>query len=431
MNSSINHVMSSFNKCINDVKSIEGALTNPNKDFTRLKKLSYKDLVKLIICFSGGTLFDEINDYFGVKLNNITTSGLVQARSKITPLLFESLFHRLNKCFKCEKIFKGYHLIAIDGSDLCVPFDINDSNAYIRNKGDSKPYSSYHINAAYDILESRYVDCLIQPSRLTDERKAMNEFITNYSHDNTIFIADRGYPSWNIMATCNKLNRYYLIRERDINDNSSRIKKFNILEEEYDKNLSVILTNKQTLAYKDNRYRFLSSSSRFDYLDDNNEYLMNFRAIRFKLSGDNYEVIITNLPESISVEDIKELYRIRWSIETSFRTLKYSADLNSFHSKRRDFVYQEIWASMIMCNISSIITNLVFINTIRKKIHEYQCNKTNMIKLIRIYLRKRSALPVADLVELIAKQLLPVRKDRKFERNKRPKGNISFNYRFN
>ena len=52
-------------------------------------------------------------------------------------------------------------------------------------------------------------------------------------------------------------------------------------------------------------------------------YLMSLRIVKFKLENGNYETICTSLsPDKIPPEKLKELYHLRWSIETSFRFLK-------------------------------------------------------------------------------------------------------------
>ena len=62
-------------------------------------------------------------------------------------------------------------------------------------------------------------------------------------------------------------------------------------------------------------------------------YYLSFRVVRFKLTEYSYEVLLTNLSEDeFSVVDLKELYAMRWGIETSFRDLKYSLALSYFHS---------------------------------------------------------------------------------------------------
>ena len=50
------------------------------------------------------------------------------------------------------------------------------------------------------------------------------------------------------------------------------------------------------------------------------------------------ECLITNLPANkFPPETLKKLYCIRWKIETSFRLIKYSANLLNFIQKNRVF----------------------------------------------------------------------------------------------
>ena len=54
-------------------------------------------------------------------------------------------------------------------------------------------------------------------------------------------------------------------------------------------------------------------------------------------------------------EDFKALYHLRWQEENSFRDLKYSLCLKAFHSKKYDYIVQEVWARVILYNFSSSI----------------------------------------------------------------------------
>ena len=53
--------------------------------------------------------------------------------------------------------------------------------------------------------------------------------------------------------------------------------------------------------------------------------------------------LYTNLDsETFLIGTIKELYRLRWGIETSFRELKYTIGLSCLHGKKTDFLLQEV-----------------------------------------------------------------------------------------
>jgi hypothetical protein len=81
----------------------------------------------------------------------------------------------------------------------------------------------------------------------------------------------------------------------------------------------VTLTTLQTKEIKacPEKYRFLSTSSIFDFFEDDNPYYeVSYRVVRFKLNGsEEYESIITNLPrDEFSPDEIKDLYHLRWSV---------------------------------------------------------------------------------------------------------------------
>ena len=53
--------------------------------------------------------------------------------------------------------------------------------------------------------------------------------------------------------------------------------------------------------------------------------------------------LYTNLDsETFLIGTIKELYRLRWGIETSFREFKYTIGLSCLHGKKTDFLLQEV-----------------------------------------------------------------------------------------
>lgn len=70
-------------------------------------------------------------------------------------------------------------------------------------------------------------------------------------------------------------------------------------KDEFDTNISMILTKKRTKFIKNNPkiYKLLYAGATFDYLDNdtNMYYPLTFRVLRFKITDDTYETIITNL----------------------------------------------------------------------------------------------------------------------------------------
>ena len=80
----------------------------------------------------------------------------------------------------------------------------------------------------------------------------------------------------------------------------------------------------------------------------------------FVLPNGKTEIIYTNLPrEDFSTEELRELYNMRWGIETSFRDIKYAAGLLFFHSRKKELVIQEIYAKLILYNFCELITGAI------------------------------------------------------------------------
>ena len=147
------------------------------------------------------------------------------------------------------------------------------------------------------------------------------------------------------------------------------------------------------------------------------------------LQSNSYEIIITNLDRNIfDVKKIKEIYHLRWGIETSFRELKYAIGLTSFHARKPDFIKQEIYARLLLYNYCELITTHV-IKQMKNNDKTKQVNFTIAIYICREYLRNKRNLSPPDVINLIEKHVLPVRPGRKDPRKVKPQASVSFLYR--
>lgn len=288
------------------------------------------------------------------------------------------------------------------------------------------------MNALYDLCQRTYVDAEIQPGRQQNEDRAMCHMVDRYDGEKAIFIADRNYESYNIFAHIEQKGMYYLIRVKDINS-SGMLRNMKLPDTaSFDTDKSFILTRKQTKEVKADKekYRFIPTNSTFDYLDlhKNKFYEMNIRIVRFPISENSYECIITNLPRNeFSSEEIKWLYQKRWGIETSFRELKHAIGLTRFHAKKVEYIKQEIWARMLLYNFCEIITTRVVVIQKTNRKHIYQVNYTRAIRICCFFIRTEKAPP--DVEYLIRQELLPVRPGRSNPRKVRSTSHISFLYR--
>lgn len=267
-----------------------------------------------------------------------------------------------------------------------------------------------------------------------NENNAFYKIVDRYKGNKAIFIADRGYESYNGFEHVNKTGNKYLIRVRDIDSRHSITQSFGPFpDEEFDLDVFRMLTLKQTNMTKvcKQLYKFVRSNARFDFMSKEDPwYEFNCRVVRFKITDDTYECIITNLDrEEFPIDGIKDLYHKRWGIKTSFRVLKYAIGLNALHSKKRKLIQQEIYARVILYNFYQRIVQKIKIPKKDKTKYNYQINFTRSFHIIRFCLRKKGGkIPPVD--NLTAKEILPIRPSRSNTRNIKMKSVVFFNYRY-
>jgi hypothetical protein len=140
-------------------------------------------------------------------------------------------------------------------------------------------------------------------------------------------------------------------------------------------------------------------------------------------------LLITNLNrKEFSSKDLKEIYHLRWGIETSFRELKYAIGLTNFHAKKVEYIKQEIFARLTLYNYCELITGYVVVQR-KEKNKKYQVNFTLAIYICREYLRDTRNISPPDIELLINRNTLPVRLGRKGPRKVKAQTSISFLYR--
>lgn len=407
---------------------------NPGRDFTRDRKLSFETVTKLILSMGGNSIYSELLAYSGYDVNTASTSAFVQQRDKVLPFAFEFLLNAFTSSVGGEKTYRGYRMFAVDGSDLHIPTDPKNKDSYFQTSPNAKGYNMLHLNAMYDLCSKLYVDATIQPGRNSNEHRALTDMVDRSAiPGQVIVVADRGYESYNNFAHIEQKGWNYVIRVKDIDSNGILSGRQLPDEEEFDTQIRLILTRKQTNEVKSHpeTYRFIPSNSTFDYLDRRQSqfYLASFRVVRFEISEGSYETIITNLnPTEFTPEEIKRIYHMRWGIETSFRELKYAIGLINFHAKKVECIKQEVFARMLMYNFCEMITMHVIIDKKDTK-YVYQVNFTVAIQICRYFFRHYGNAHPPDVEALIQKNILPVREGRNDPRKIRAKTAVSFLYR--
>lgn len=288
-----------------------------------------------------------------------------------------------------------------------------------------------HLNAFYDVLNRIYTDVLVQTAADYNESRACATMIDRSKLENVILVADRGYENYNIFAHAIEKGWKFAIRVKDKNSNGIASGLNLPPNDEFDIDITQIFSRKNTKTTKNAGYKWMPVNQVFDYLPRKSDktYELSFRIIRFPIGSNSYEIIITNLDRNIfDVKKIKEIYHLRWGIETSFRELKYAIGLTSFHARKPDFIKQEIYARLLLYNYCELITTHV-IKQMKNNDKTKQVNFTIAIYICREYLRNKRNLSPPDVINLIEKHVLPIRPGRKDPRKVKPQASVSFLYR--
>lgn len=454
-----NYLDEYLNGIPSSIEAREKYFSNPSCDFTRDRKLSFADTVKCMIVRSGGTLNSSLIDYFGYGMARPSKQAFTSRLKKIKIDFWKDLYKDITSkavesINKTEGRLKGYRLIAIDGTDLAVPeFDEINHTFKIVTHGQVSAHNSIHINAAVDVISSICIDAVLQHGDDMNEAAASVEIVNNYNGAKmTIFVCDRGYPSYNLIANIIEKGMYFLIRD----GNSLGRYWWDKLAggiEEGSVTVTIRLTRSNSMAVHESElYHYLPPSANFDFLpekshlrqgrkstlediDEDSYYEMTFRAVRTRIGSagdkDEYEILLTNLPDDdFTAEELRDAYHQRWNIETFFRELKHDECLMYVHAKRTDFIVAEIYARLILHNITAILAAEAMAE--RKKMNNdndvlYSISHTDATKAVRIFLHQRKGKP-KELIKEMVRNLSQIKDERSFPRKLSLKGFAGFHY---
>lgn len=408
----------------------------PGKDFSRARKIGFQDLLLMLLTMEAGSLKEELYRFFGRCTDAPSKAAFYKQRKKLRDGALRALMLSFNR--KCKKhLFKGkYSLVACDGSAADIFRDPHDPDTFFPPSGTSKKgFNQIHINAFYSILDKKFIDLAIQPARRRNEYSAFCQMVDLAGTEGcNIYICDRGFASYNDFAHVIENGQFFLIRCTDAK--TEKILGFPLdgikaLDYHVDRILSRSNAKKKRLHPElDAQYRYVCPAVPMDYITDGRpEYRISLRVIRLEIADGCFENLITNLPDfEFDLDDFKDLYHLRWTEETAFRDLKYPLCLKAFHSKKYEYIVQEVWARAILYNFCSEIAMHVGLPEKDTK-YPYQVNYSEAIKICRDHLRAHDGETALDVEGLIAQNTEAVRPGRTFARQARFKLPMSFTYR--
>lgn len=345
--------------------------------FTRNRLLPLGTLTMHMITRGSQDISKCLIDEFGNGDKRPDKSALVKALGKINVSYWKDLsdyiLDEISKKVE-KKTFKGYELYAIDSSTLALaPYDKECFQENIVTHGQVSSYYALHINSCYDVCNDMFVGTVIQKGRDLNEHEAAIILTREAKNGKKqIFLFDRGYPSYNLIAHLIENGQMFLIRSSNTNSiGGSLWKKYSNGKKEGSINVTVTLTRlyKGTFdgkeGYED--YIYAPKSMKFDFLPEKSPfrkgqkpqrgdmekaleecaYKISLRIVRVRIgeegSENEYETLITNLSEEeFSDDDCRTMYFMRWSEENGFRELKHHEHLLYLHAKRTDLLLRSM-----------------------------------------------------------------------------------------
>ena len=309
-------------------------------------------------------------------------------------------------------------------------------------------YNHMHLNGFIDVNSKAFVDVLTQPGQQPDERAALHSMLDHFSPDNPssyIVTADRGYESYDLLFHLELKKFRYVLRVKSPASPKSLLSSFSEElpddQDEFEVTIKKFFTDKYTKEMKSRPqvYHYMNPTKNIPHFTPlfNGRHLvyLAFRLVKLKSPDGSFEYIITNLPCSFDIEDIRECYHLRWGCETTFRYLKHAAGLLYFHSKLPDFLLQETYATLVMYNFGVFLANEAAGEYRRKhnkpgNKYQYTVDFSTAIRTARKYFLHKPQDKEMDVIGLLCRFVHAVKeKYRKFARPLRGIGAIRFNYR--
>ena len=426
---------------------------NPGHDFMRQEagKLSFEDTIRLVLSMDKGTTDSELLDFFRMDADRIPTqSAFIQRRNQIPASTFEYLFKEFARSFpqttnalkeKCVLAFDGTHIVYTTNAEILQ--DYNKPRLI-----DYKGYNHMHLNGFADVNSKAFLDVLIQPGQQPDEREAMHTMLDHFKPDDPkdyIITADRGYESYDMIFHCESRGFYYCFRVKSPSSAtsmlSSYIRELPDDQEEFDVTIRTLYTDKRTKIMKEQEhvYHYINPNKNvphfYEMLKGRHLVYIAFRVLKIKTSDGIYEYIITNLPNSFTPDDVKECYHMRWGLETAFRYLKHAAGLLYFHSKKPEFIKQEIYARLVIYNLGVFLANEAADENRHRKRKDgnkfkYEIDFSTAIRTALKYFREYWDREPTGVIKLLSRYVHAVKdRFRSFARPLRGIGAINFNYR--
>ena len=367
-------------------------------------KIGFTNMIGLVLNFLTKSMQTELDNFFErvlKKPKRVSKQAFEQARYKLTVDAFRILYHDTAEFAASAPeavTFKGYRVLAEDGTTLALE-DTYHLRSYYGVVGGEHGYAAARASVMVDVLNrGATLDAQIDKLSVGENKLAMRHFtrLKELNVEKPLLLFDRNYASAEMFETLSDTAFIFRIKRR-FNAQIDRLPLGDFV-------MDITIKKK----------------------------VFHLRVLKFKLSTGEIETLVTNLPKDImSSEDLKELYRLRWGVETAYRTIKSVLQIENFSGTSQLIVEQDFFATMFLKNIVAFIKHdsdaLVEQNQNPNNIHPQKTNENLLIgllkdKLVIALLETRprvQARLINNIVVQAALNKIPIRPDRHFPRKRK------------
>jgi len=260
--------------------------------------------------------------------------------------VFAILNNELIKMYyaKGYRSYKGYRLLAIDGSKIQLPNNQKTRKEFgaIKNNLEKFEIAQALTSTLYDVENSIILSSVLAHCE-SSERKLAEQNIQDITGSEDVFIKnlilfDRGYPSFELITFLEKTGQKYMMRVK------SNFFKEVVETKTKDEWVTVTVTPSRKKHMKQQGFDVEIGAQ------------INMRVIKFNLPSGEEEILITNVSDSeISFEECKALYFKRWGIETRYDILKNKLQIENFSGDSVRVIKQDFFATIFLSNIAALI----------------------------------------------------------------------------
>lgn len=302
----------------------------------------------------------------------VTKQAVSKARQGILPSLFKELFDvsvdtYYSSIKKRKKWHDLYHIFAVDGSRITLPNSKSNFENYGEMFSHNNPNRKWTLalcSTIYDVCNDVVVHGIIK-RYLGSERDAALKHCEELEKldlfKDSVVIFDRGYFSDAMFRYFSDRGYLCVMRIRD---------SFKIAKQ---------CTGDCILTLPGNKKKGTED--------------IDIRVIKIPLDGGVTEYLATTIfNEDLTADDFKELYFMRWPIESKYGELKHQCLLEEFSGATSTSIEQEFYINLLLSNLSAMVKSAADdkIDSQRKEgnRYRYQANRAYVLGRMKWFIAR-------------------------------------------